>query len=185
MYLSFSKSLNTVSRSRNSLLVRSPDSWSKDCKFKSRQEWWDNFLLQSQLCVLTLIRCPFHPRVTAVAGKRLQSFCQKCRWQVTPKHIHPWPNEVAVGWLCCCPGIVWEPIRKLAHWQLIREHLVTVVSARAATVDWSWPKELNKCVQANLHCKKKKKEKKVQAGNELSNILPKILTRKDRATTTR
>ena len=35
--------------------------------------------------MLTLIRCPFHPRVTAVAHKRPQSFCQKCRWQVTPK----------------------------------------------------------------------------------------------------
>ena len=23
--------------------------------------------------------------------------------------IHPWPNQVRVGWLCC-PGIVWEPI---------------------------------------------------------------------------
>ena len=29
-----------------------------------------NFLLQSQLCVLTLIRRPFHPRVTAVARKK-------------------------------------------------------------------------------------------------------------------
>ena len=46
------------------------------------------FLLQSQLCVLTLIRCPFHPLVTAVARKRLRSFCQKCRWQVTPKHAY-------------------------------------------------------------------------------------------------
>ena len=36
--------------------------------------------------MLTLIRCPFHPRVTAVARKRPRSFCQKCRWQVTPKH---------------------------------------------------------------------------------------------------
>ena len=26
------------------------------------------------------------PRVTAVARKRLRSFCQKCRWQGTPKH---------------------------------------------------------------------------------------------------
>ena len=46
----------------------------------------ENFLLQSQLYVLTLIRCPFHPRVTAVAHKRPRSFCQKCGWQVTPKH---------------------------------------------------------------------------------------------------
>ena len=36
--------------------------------------------------MLTLIRCPFHPRVTAVARKRSKSFCQKCRWQVTTKH---------------------------------------------------------------------------------------------------
>ena len=68
------------------LLVRAPDSWSKDCKFESRQERRENFLLQRQLCVLTLMRCPFHPSVTAVARKRPRSFCQKYRWQVTPKH---------------------------------------------------------------------------------------------------
>ena len=32
--------------------------------------------------MLTLIRCPFHPRVTAVARKRPRSFCPKCSWQV-------------------------------------------------------------------------------------------------------
>ena len=52
----------------------------KGCEFKSWQEWQENFLLQSQLCLLTLIRCLFHPRVTAVA------LCQTCKWQVTPKH---------------------------------------------------------------------------------------------------
>ena len=34
----------------------------------------------------TLIRCLFHPCVTAVACKRPQSLCQKCRWQVTSIH---------------------------------------------------------------------------------------------------
>ena len=48
------------------------------------------------------------------------------------------------------------------------------VSAHWATVDWSWPKEWNKCVQPNLRFKKKKKEK-AQVGNELSDILPKSL----------
>ena len=38
--------------------------------------------------VLTLIRCPFHPCVTAVARKRPRSFCQKCWWQVTLKHAY-------------------------------------------------------------------------------------------------
>ena len=30
-----------------------------------------------------------HPHVTAVARKRLQPFCQKCRWQVTAKQAEP------------------------------------------------------------------------------------------------
>ena len=54
-----------------------------------------------------------------------------------------WPNEVRVGWLCHCTGIVWEPIRKQAHMQFIRKHSVTVVSAHWATIDWSWPKKWN------------------------------------------
>ena len=65
-----------------------PDSRSKGCEFESQQERQDNFLLQSQLYVLTLIWCLFHPHVTTVACKRPWSFCQKCRWQVTPKHAH-------------------------------------------------------------------------------------------------
>ena len=45
------------------------------------------------------------------------------------------PNlEVGVGWLCCCPGIVWEPMQTPAHKQLVREHLATVILARWATL---------------------------------------------------
>ena len=131
---------------RDSLLVRMPDSRSNACEFESRQKWRENFFFRVNfVCWLffnVFIRCPFHPRVTAVARKRPRSFCQKWRWQVTPKtRIHPWPYEVGVGWLHCCPGIVWGPIRKWAHTQLVREHSATVTSARWATVDWSWNKE--------------------------------------------
>ena len=35
-----------------------------------------------------LIQCLSQPRVTAVARKRPRSFCQKSRWQDTPKHAH-------------------------------------------------------------------------------------------------
>ena len=45
-------------------------------------------LLQSKVCVLTLIRGPFHLPVTAVARKRPQSLCPKCRWKVTPKQAY-------------------------------------------------------------------------------------------------
>ena len=46
-------------------------------------------------------------------------------------------------WLCRCPGIACEPILKRAHTHLVREHSVTIVWARWANVDWSWPKEWN------------------------------------------
>ena len=74
--------------SQDSLLVRVPDLWSKGCEHESQLKQREIFLLQSQLCVPTLIRCPFHLHVMAVACKRPQSFCQKCRWQITPKHAH-------------------------------------------------------------------------------------------------
>ena len=79
--------LQTPTRCRDGLIVRAPDSCSKGFEFESRQER-ENFLLQSQLCVLTLIRSPFHPCVTAVSRKRPQSFFSKCRWQVTPKYAY-------------------------------------------------------------------------------------------------
>ena len=47
-----------------------------------------SIFFSSQLRVLTLIRCLFHPCVTAVACKRPRSFCRKCRWQVIPKHAY-------------------------------------------------------------------------------------------------
>ena len=88
------------------------------------------FFLQSQLRVLTLIRCPFHPHVIAVARKRPWSFCQKCRWQVTLKHAYThdpkkseWADYAAVQAWCG------NPVRKRARTQLVREHSVTAVSA--------------------------------------------------------
>ena len=119
------------------------------------QERGENFLLQSQLCVLTLIQCLFQPHVTAVARKIPRSFCQKCKWQVTPKHAYTfdptkseWADYAAVQALC-------GKIRKRAHTQHFREHSVTVISAHWATVDWSWPEEWNYCAWASLHFKKK------------------------------
>ena len=100
-----------------------------------------------------------------------KSFYQKCRWQVTTC-IHPWTNEVGVGWLCHCRGLVWEPIWKWAHMQLVKENSAMVVSAHWATVDWSRHKEWKWRAWANLHFKR---EKKMQAGNKWSNILQKSL----------
>ena len=53
--------------------------------------------------MLALIRCPFQSRVIAVARERPRSFCQKRRWQVTPKHVYtldPTKSEWAVQIQC-------------------------------------------------------------------------------------
>ena len=91
-----------IAGSGDSSVVRAPGSWSKGCGFKSLLERRENFLLQGQLSVLTLIRYPFHPRVTAVARKRPLSFCQKCRWQVTAKHAYTLCTWLCMKWHGAC-----------------------------------------------------------------------------------
>ena len=54
----------TTSGSRDSLLVKSAGLVIESGKIESRQERPENVLFQSWLCVLTLIRCPFHPHDT-------------------------------------------------------------------------------------------------------------------------
>ena len=84
------KTIFVNTRSSDSLLVRAPDSRLKGCEFESRQERGDNFFfffLQSQLFMPPLFDVRSIP-VTEVARKRSRLFCQKCRWQVTPKHAY-------------------------------------------------------------------------------------------------
>ena len=47
------------------------------------------------LCWL-LFRYPFHPHVTT--RKRSQSFCQKCRWQVTAAHAYTLRMWLCMKW---------------------------------------------------------------------------------------
>ena len=56
---------------------RAPELWSKGCRFESRQERQENFLLWNQLSVPTLVSVSVPPHVTTEACKRSQSFCQK------------------------------------------------------------------------------------------------------------
>ena len=79
--------------------VRHPgEHWTHDWKVPgSRQEWWENFLLQGQLSVL-LFWYSFHPCVTTVACKRSWSFCRKCRWQVTAKHTYTLRMWLCMEW---------------------------------------------------------------------------------------
>ena len=134
--------------------------------------WWENFLFQSQLYVLTLIRCLFHPHVTAVACKRPRSFCQKCRWQVTSKHAYTldplkleWADYVTVQeecWnlsgnklTCNSSGNTWLQSSQLAE-PLWTDH---------GWKSWTSLRELISTLKQN--------RKEAQAGNELSSIFPK------------
>ena len=87
-----------------------------------------------------------------------------------------------MGWLSCCPGIVWEPVWKQTHMQLVREHSATVISAHWVTLDWSWHKEWNWCARTNLHLKKKKEKGKKKCRWMVEHS-PKILASEEKATT--
>ena len=112
------------------LLVTVPDLWSKSCKFESQRKLRENFLLHTRRCVLILIRWPFHPHVTAVAWKRLGHSAESAGGRLHLNMHKPLTQWSWSGLTYRCPGIVWEPIRKLAHTQHIRDHSVTVISAR-------------------------------------------------------
>ena len=68
--------------SQNSLLV---ERQTRDWMFVSSNPCRSGKLT---LCADSLFGAPVHPHVTTVALKKPWSFCKKCRWQVTPKHIH-------------------------------------------------------------------------------------------------
>ena len=71
----------------------STSSWSNGCKVESWKEQQEIFFLLVNFLCWLLCQYLFHPCVTAVAGKRSWSFCQKCRWQVAAKHtctLHLW-----------------------------------------------------------------------------------------------
>ena len=119
--------------------------------------------------MLTLIWCPFRPLATAVAHKRPGSFCQKCRWQVTPKHAYTfdpmkseWADYSAVQAKC----------GNRSRDKLTRNSGNTQSqSCQLAEPLWSDPGIKSGISVRELISYLKKN---AQVGNELSNILPKF-----------
>ena len=105
----------------------------------------------------SLIQSPFHTHFTAVACKRSQPFCLKCRWQVTLK-MHAYTLDPTKSRLAdCCPGIVMEPIRQTSSLtghkgRLCHSHLSSLSPLQTDPGLKVW----NGCVPADLHLKKKK-----------------------------
>ena len=83
-------------------------------RVESLQEWRENFLLQGQLCVPTLILESIPP--LCYHSSTSQSFCRKCRWQFTVNtHAHyacyfKWSDTV--NWCCmvvwCTQNAYWD-----------------------------------------------------------------------------
>ena len=71
-----------------SSVVRTPDSWLKGCRFNPSKSSWRIFFSRVNFLCWLLFQYPVHPCVTAVTRKWSWSFCQKCRWQVTAKHVY-------------------------------------------------------------------------------------------------
>ena len=154
-----------------------PDSWWKGCEFESRQE---NFLLQSQLCMLTLMWCPFYPCVTTVTCKRPQSFCQSTGGRLHLNMLTPFTQRSWSELTMLLSRHSVGTYQEMSSRKLVKEHSVTDISAHWAIVDWSWPKEWNLCARADLHFKKKK-----SAGRErIVEHSSKILACEEKVTTT-
>ena len=67
---------------------------------------------------------------TTVAHKRPRSFCQKCRWQVAPKHAYNL-DPTKLEWAdFAVQAYCRNQSRKRARTQLVKERFSTVVSAR-------------------------------------------------------
>ena len=130
--------------------------------------------------MLTLIWCPFHPRVTAVGRKRPRSFRQKCRWQVTPKHAHTLTQRRPTG---LTMPLSRHSVGTYPENDLTRNlSSIRPQSSQLAEPLWTDPgiKEWNLCARANLHLKKKSAG---GAGNKWSNIVQKSSqARKERPT---
>ena len=122
--------------------------------------------------VLNLIRGPFHPRVTAVPRKRPRSFCQKCRWKVSPKHAYTldptkseWADHAAVqAW---CGNLSGNELTRNSSGNTRPQ------SSQLGKPLWTDPGLKDGISDRDLiSTKEEKKKKKTQAANELSNILP-------------
>ena len=113
--------------------------------------------------MLTLIRCPFHLLATVVTRKRPRTFCQKCNWQVTPKHTYTnseWVDYAAVQ----------EQCGNLSGNELTRNSSGNTQPQSSQLAEPLWTiSGLKKSPRADLHYK----EKKVQAKNDSTNLPPK------------
>ena len=114
------------------------------------------------------------PRVTAVARKKNRSFCQKCWWQVIPKHpdIHN-PRR----WSGLTIPLSRHSVRIYPETSLHATCQGTFGHSRLSSLShcglilaYKSGKSVRELI-SNL----KKKKKKTQTGNNLSKILPKSL----------
>ena len=132
------------------------------------------FLLQSQLFVLTLIRCPFHPRVTAVARKNPSNAAKSAGGRLHLNTHTPLTQRIRSGLTMPRSG---HTVRTYQGNELTRNSSGNTRSQSSQLAEPLWIDPVLKSgISVRELISTLTKEKKggggAQAGNELSNILP-------------
>ena len=118
--------------------------------------------------MLTLIRCPFHSCVTAVARKRPRALCQKCRWQVTLKYAYTLNSTKSEG---ADNAAVQAQCENLSGNELT---LNSSGNTRPQSSQLAEPLWTDPGITSGIYVRDLLSTlKKAQAGNELSNVLHK------------
>ena len=129
------------------LVGKSLDSRLKGCELEFRQERWEKFFLWVSVVCWHLfgacstppplpvflqwhIKDSDHSAISAGGRLHLNTHTPLTQWSRSGLTMLLSRHSV---------GTIW----KQAHMQLVREHLVTVISAHWAIVDWSWHKGWN------------------------------------------
>ena len=117
--------------------------------------------------------------VTAVEHKRPRSFCQKCRWQVTPKHAYTLTQRSRSGLAMLSRHSVGALSGKTSSHNTRQETLDRRLSSLShcglIMKTWNW------CARVIATSKKKKKKHRRGMTRQ---IFPPILASEERATTT-
>ena len=152
------------SGNRDSSVLKAPDCYRKVTSSNPDRRGRRIFLSRVNFAFWLL----FGVRATPVLPQgHVKDLCHSAKSAGSRLHLNthtPLTKQSRSGLTMPLPGIVWEPIRKRAHTYPVREHLVTVVSARWATVDWSWHKECQLVCSSKSPLQKKKKKIAVGGG---------------------
>ena len=153
------------------------DSWSKGCELESWQEWWENFLPQGKLSVLTLIWYPFYPMLPQWHIKDPSHSAKSAGGRL---HLNMLTSLIQRSQ----SGLIMLSRHSVGIFQRNELTRNSLGNIRPQSAHWFWPKMWDWCAWADLHLYIKKKSKWGGGGGDKLPNVPKIITSKEKPTTT-